>query len=216
MDMNSQCKMIIFDMDGVVLDSEPLHEIARQMMYEKYGITPDDSFPDPVGKSARGFWQIVGEKYNRTWNNYEMEEEQFRLVAEQVENHDVPPTKGLIHVIEWAKERGIKIGLASSSARTLVGRVLAALDIEEYFDVVVSGDEVESKKPAPDVYEKVLRLAGFTPKEAVAVEDSTTGVGAAKNAGVYCYGYRNETSGEQDLSGADEVLENLTELTDKI
>ncbi len=213
--MNSQCKIIIFDMDGVVLDSEPLHEIARQMMYEKYGIIPDDSFPDPVGKSARGFWQIVGEKYNRTWNNYDMEEEQFRLVAEQVENHDVPPTKGLIPVIEWAKERGIKIGLASSSARMLVDRVLAALDIKKYFDVVVSGDEVENKKPAPDLYEKVLRLAGFTPEEAVAVEDSTTGVGAAKNAGIYCHGYRNETSGEQDLSKADKVIESLTELMDK-
>lgn len=210
--MNSQCKMIIFDMDGVILDSEPLHETARQMMYQKYGVTPRDSFPDPVGMSAREFWQIVGRAYDRTWDHYEMEEEQFRLVAEQVEDLKIPPSEGFIQVAELARREEIKIGLASSSARMLVDRAISALSVKQYFDVVVSGDEVEKKKPAPDVYEKVLRLAGVSPEEAVAVEDSAVGVDAAKNAGIYCYGYRNETSGQQDLSRADEVIESLTEL----
>lgn len=210
--MDSRIKILIFDMDGVILDSEPLHETARQIMYEKYDIVADESFPDPVGKSARGFWKMVGEKYGRCWDIYQMEEEQFRLVAEQVESNHTPPTKGLLKVLEWGRKEGIKIGLASSSARLLVDRVLAALKIAQYFDVAVSGDEVDNKKPAPDVYERVLQIAGFKPEEAAAVEDSGTGVKAAKNAGIYCYGYKNETSGNQNLTDADSVIMNLEDI----
>ena len=205
-------KILIFDMDGVVLDSEPLHQRAREMMYEKYGVKPLECFPDPVGKSSRLFWETVADICGMAWDSKQMEDEQFSLVAEQVETGRVPVTEGLLEVLGQAEEEGIKTGLATSSDRAMVERVLRALGIIQHFDIIVTGDEVANKKPFPDVYERVLEIAGISPDRAAAVEDSSAGVEAAKSAGIYCYGYRNETSGEQNLEKADRVVGHLRDV----
>ena len=205
-------KLIIFDMDGVVLDSEPLHENARQMMFGRIGIVPDETFPDPVGKSSSGFWRKIIERCKIEGEPYELEAEQYLLVAEQIRDNRVPPSDGLLEVLKWARGQGIKIGLASSSTRPLVDKALEYLGVKKYFDYTVSGNEVKSKKPAPDVYLKVLEQAGVEAFHAVAVEDSRAGVEAARGAGIYCFGYRNETSGNQDISGADQMIDSLREI----
>jgi HAD superfamily hydrolase (TIGR01509 family) len=205
-------KIMIFDMDGVILDSEPLHENARQMMFRNFGIVPDKNFPNPVGKSSSGFWRTVSGLCGLDRDAYELEAEQYRLVAVQIKENNVPVSDGLMDLLNWAKEHGVKIGLASSSTRVLVDDTLNLLGVREYFDYTVSGDEVQTKKPAPDPYLKVLNLSGFAPEEAFAVEDSNSGVQAAKNAGIFCYGYDNPTSGDQDLSNADQVIKSLKEI----
>lgn len=211
-----EIKLVIFDMDGVILDSEPLHENARQIMFEKYGIVPDASFPDPVGKSASGFWRTVIKICNLDGNPYTFEEEQYRLVAMQIEKNHVTPSDGFLEVLNWAKTQGIEIGLASSSNRILVDDTLRLLDIVTYFDYTVSGDEVNKKKPAPDVYQKVLRMSGIYAEQAVAVEDSSTGIEAAKSAGIFCFGYQNETSGGQNIGEADRVIGHLAEIMEQV
>lgn len=205
-------KIIIFDMDGVILDSEPLHENARQMMFREFGIVPDDTFPDPVGKSSSGFWRKIIELCGIEGEPYALEKEQYRLVAKQIEENHIPPSDGLKEVLAWAKAHGVKIGLASSSTRVLVDDALRLLGVDEAFDYTVSGDEIKAKKPAPDAYLKVLELSGFSAENAVAIEDSCAGVTAAKNAGVFCFGYRNATSGEQNIDAADKIIENLKEI----
>lgn len=205
-------KIIIFDMDGVILDSEPLHENARQMMFRNFGIVPDENFPNPVGKSSSGFWRTVSGLCGLEQDAYALEAEQYRLVAVQIEENHVPTSDGLMEILSWAKENGVKIGLASSSTRVLVDNTLNLLGIRECFDFTVSGDEVIQKKPAPYPYLKVLEMSGFAPEEAVAVEDSNSGVQAAKNAGIFCYGYDNPTSGDQDLSNSDQIIKSLREI----
>lgn len=207
-----EMKLIIFDMDGVILDSEPLHENARQMMFKEYGVIPDETFPDPVGKSSSGFWRTMIEMGKLKGDPYDLEEKQYRLVAWQIEQNKVPPSEGLIDVLTWAKDHGVKIGLASSSTRTLVDDALRLLGISRYFEYTVSGNEVKVKKPAPDVYLKVLQMAGVKAEEAAAVEDSSAGVEAAKNARIFCFGYKNETSGGQDISQADVAISHLKEI----
>ena len=145
-------RLIIFDMDGVILDSEPLHENARQMMFKKYGIIPDEKMPEAVGKSSSGFWRKVIEIYQIEGEPYALEKEQYHLVAKQIEENDVKPSDGLVELIMDAKEKGMGIALASSSTRILVDDSLRLLGIAEQFDVTVSGDEIPKKKPAPDVY----------------------------------------------------------------
>lgn len=205
-------ELLIFDMDGVVLDSEPLHENARQWMFRELGISPDDRLPDPVGKSSSGFWRRVLEVYHMEGDPYELEKRQYSLVARQIEENHLQPSDGFLDVVKRAKERGIRIGLASSSTRVLVDDALRLLDVDRYFDITVSGDEVAHKKPEPDVYLKVLELAGGEPGRSAAVEDSEAGVRAARRAGIFCYGYVNETSGRQDVSGADKVIRHLGEI----
>ena len=204
--------MIVFDMDGVILDSEPLHENARQMMFQKYHITPNDSFPPPVGNSSSGFWRQVFALCGLEGDAYELEAEQYYLVAKQIKDNNLPPSDGLLEVFRWAKEQGMKIGLASSSTRVLVDDVLDLMQIRAYFDYTVSGDEIARKKPAPDAYLKVLEMAGLPAEAAMAVEDSGTGIAAAKAAGLYCFGYENPTSGEQNLSQSDRIIKHLKEI----
>ncbi len=207
--MKPNLKILIFDMDGVILDSEPLHENARQMMFREFGIVPDETFPEATGKSSSGFWRQIIQKCGIDGEPYALEARQYYLVAQQIRENHVPPSEGLLEVLRWAKEHDVKIGLASSSTRVLVDEALRLLGIGGQFDYTVSGNEVPVKKPAPDVYLKVLEMAGLSPECAAAVEDSAAGVAAAKNAGIFCYGYKNSTSGEQDISAADEIIEHL-------
>lgn len=209
---NNKKTLLIFDMDGVLLDSEPLHERAREIMYEKYGVVPDKNFPNPVGKDSGEFWKLVIEQQGLSGDPYEWEKEQFSLVADQIEEQHIQPTEGLREVLRWAKEQGLKIGLASSSNRNLVDRALALLGVAEAFDYTVSGEEVKNKKPAPDVYQAVLKKAGIPAKEALAVEDSAAGVEAARKAGIFCFGYQNPTSKGQKLEKADRVIDSLREI----
>lgn len=205
-------KLLIFDMDGVVLDSEPLHEEARQRMFLQMGIMPDNRLPNPVGKSSSGFWRNVLHTYKIDGDPYVLEKKQYELVAEQIRENHLKPSEGFEDVVRTAQKRGIRIALASSSTRELVDKTLRLLGVEAYFDITVSGDEVARKKPAPDVYIKTLQLAGVEPGEAAAVEDSQAGVISAQSAGIYCYGYKNVTSGNQDISFADHKISSLLDI----
>ena len=214
--MNKDLKIIIFDMDGVVLDSEPLHENARQMMFKEFGIVPDETFPEAVGKSSCGFWQEVLDLCGLEGDSQAMENRQYALVAQQIEENHVKPSEGFWDIVEWAKAHDVKVGLASTSTRVLINDSLRLLGVKDAFDYTVSGNEIARKKPAPDSYLKVLEYAGIEAEYAIAIEDSTPGVAAAKNAGIFCFGYQNVTSGEQDLSKADKIVDSLTEIMDWI
>lgn len=205
-------KMIIFDMDGVILDSEPFHENARQMIYERLGLVPDETFPEAVGNSASEFWRKVTELCGIEADPLELEAEQYRLVAQQARELNTPPSDGLIELLEWAKEYKILVGLASSSVRQLVDDVLEHLGIGHYFFCTVSSNDIARRKPDPDAYLKALELADIGPDSAVAVEDSRTGVLAAKKAGLFTFGYVNPTSGAQNLEAADLVIKSLREI----
>lgn len=214
--MVKDLKIIIFDMDGVVLDSEPLHENARQIMFKELGIVPDETFPEAVGKSSSGFWRQIIALCGIEGEPYALEARQYALVAKQIEENHIQPSEGFLDIVKWAKEHGVKVGLASSSTRVLVDDALRLLGVREYFDFTVSGNEIGAKKPAPDSYLKVLELSGAASENAIAVEDSAAGVAAAKTAGIYCYGYQNPTSGEQDLSKADKVIQSLKEIRNEL
>lgn len=205
-------RAIIFDMDGVILNSEPLHEKVRQQMFCEMNIVLDDTFPDPVGKATDEFWELILKKLERAGDSQEKSKEHYRRVAELVEQEQVGPSEGLIEVLEWAKKNQIKIGIASSSLRYLVDSVLRILEIDQYFDCTVAGDEVQRKKPAPDIYKKALSQLGIQPEDAIAVEDSKSGIEAAKAAGIFCFGYQNPTSGEQNLQQADCRIKQLNEI----
>ena len=87
-------KLLIFDMDGVILDSEPLHENARQMIFRRFGIVPDETFPDPVGNSSSGFWREVIKKCGIEGEPYALEKEQYRLVAQDRAGFVLYPCSG--------------------------------------------------------------------------------------------------------------------------
>lgn len=214
--MSNKLKLIIFDMDGVIVDSEPLHEYARQQMFKDYNIVPTVDFPEPVGNSSSGFWSAVCELCKLDMCGEELEREQYRHVAEQIEARNLGPQEGVMDILHWAKANDCKIGLASSSSRTLVDATLRLLKITDFFEFTKAGNEVEHKKPAPDLYLSVLDQAGVAAEAAIAIEDSSSGVKAAQVAGIFCYGYLAPTAEGQDLSQADCLVSNLSEIVAKI
>lgn len=205
-------KILIFDMDGVVLESEPLHENARKMMIQELGLDASREFPEAVGKSSSGFWRQVVEKFHLDGDPNDFEKRQYQYVAMQIKEKKMKPSEGFEKLVLDGKAQGLKNALASSSTRVLVDETLRLLGIRACFDITVAGNEIPKKKPEPDVYLKVLELSGIEASCALAIEDSKAGVEAAQRAGICCYGYRNPTSGNQDISKADKIVNSLNEI----
>lgn len=209
-------KAIIFDMDGVILDSEPFHKRAREIMFQKYSIVPDENFPEAVGRSSVEFWQAVIDLKGMNNDAVKLTREQFDLVEQQIRENHTPASDGLRDVLVWAKEKGVKIALASASDDILVTNSLKLTGVYDYFDHLVTSSDITKVKPDPESYLKAMQKAGVTADEAVAVEDSKSGVQSAKSAGLYCFGYSNPTSGGQDISRADIIIDNIGKVLEYI
>lgn len=110
------------------------------------------------------------------------------------------------------KRNGYTLAVASSSPKNEIIRNLKALDLDDYFTVKVSGEEVRNSKPAPDVFLKAAELLGASPEKCTVIEDTANGSRAAKAAGMYCIGFANPDYPEQDLSVCDKVIESYEEI----
>lgn len=193
---------IVFDLDGVIADTEPLHRKAKERLLAELacGVAVDlDAY---VGRPNSELWHSVIARCGVGCSAEELERRQYDSILEQARANGTRPSAGLEALLDFLAVAGIGCGLCSSSDRYYVERMLAFLGLEKRFAPIVAGDEVPRKKPAPDGYRKATLEAGCEAGRVVAVEDSRAGVTAALAAGLRCIGYGNPTSGEQDLSGA--------------
>lgn len=177
-------KAVIFDMDGVLFDTERLSINAWDYAGGKMNIrrTGDMVFKT-LGVNVRTVNRILKEEYGESFSI-----ELFRTYCNEYMNkyfaqNKVPVKDGLYHILKYLKSNHFKIALASSSSEKTVLRNLESAEITEYFDVIVCGDMVEKSKPAPDIYLKASALLGISPVECYAVEDSRNGLLSAGNAG---------------------------------
>lgn len=206
-------KAFIFDMDGVIIDSEPIHfEIdVETMKYFGVTIAPHelDRF---VGMTNPEMWSILKQEYSIPQSVSEITEYQLKSKIELIRSTDLAPIEGIQELIFDLKKNNILIGLASSSPRAFINEVLRKYNFFEYFDSIISGEEVTKGKPAPDIYLEVSNQLNSKPNECWVLEDSKNGVQAAKAAGMKCIGFINENSGNQDLSRADIIVNNIRDI----
>ncbi len=203
----------IFDMDGVIIDSEPLHFSADKMLLQEFGVTiTDEELHAYVGTTDRLMWSELKEKYNLQLSLDELLARQKQYKRQVFTGRELQPVKGINELLGDLKKKGIPTGLASSSARDFIELILQKLKIRAYFQAVVSGEEVENSKPAPDIFLQAAKLLNAAPANCVVLEDSEHGVKAAKAAGMKCIAYRNPSSGRQDLSAADKIVTTLENL----
>jgi HAD superfamily hydrolase (TIGR01509 family) len=202
-------------MDGVILDSEPLHDRARRRLFKEFNITEDERLPDPVGASAPERWRLICELFHLDKDPIAIARYQFECVVEYVKEMNLPCTKGLIETLDEAKKRGITLALASSSPKWMVEEVLDYYGIIDYFKVIATADNVTKRKPDPQIYEFVLKKAGFKPEESAAIEDSQAGILSAKAARIYCFAYKGENAVWQDQSASDKVIHDLREIFER-
>lgn len=203
-------KAFIFDMDGVIIDSEPLHFETDKMVMKEFGVeVSDEELTSFVGTTNPYMWSVLLEKYKLSTSVEELLELQNKYKSQMFGQSKLSPIEGITELILNLRERGAYIGLASSSSRQFITMILKALNIYHYFDVIVSGEEVINSKPAPDIFLKAAQELQVDPENCIVLEDSENGVIGAKAAGMKCIAFKNPNSGIQDLTQADCIVPTL-------
>lgn len=175
---------IIFDMDGVLIDSEPVYLRDTYTFLKNHGI--EVNYKDLyvlIGISSDSFWQTIADMWKTKITIEEIET--LYNKETQIFHYQTVIFPHVTTILSNIKERGIKIGLASSSPMENIKTVLQDCQITEYFDVIVSGESFKESKPNPEIYVAAMTKLGAHPKKCIAVEDSSVGIEAAKRAGMY-------------------------------
>jgi HAD superfamily hydrolase (TIGR01509 family) len=205
---------VIFDLDGVILDSEELWDEVREgLARERGGGWSDQAQADMMGMSSTEWSRYMHDVLGLS----EPPEQLNLLVVERMQGRyreRLPVIDGAVEAVRRIGARW-PLGLASSSNRPLIDAALSGMGIGELFRATVSSEEVERGKPAPDVYLETAHRLGVEPAKAVAIEDSGSGIGSARDAGMRVVAIPNPhfPPPEDVLADADLVLDGLAELT---
>ncbi|MGB9679943.1 MAG: HAD family hydrolase [Thermoanaerobacteraceae bacterium] len=215
-------KGIIFDMDGVIIDSEPIHIKLENELFSKLGFSiSEEEHNTFIGASSFYMWRKIKDKFNLTYTV----EELVKMDRENYLNYitktgDITFVKGVKEVIKNIPKDKYKLAVASSSPIEVIDLVVRKLNLIKTFDVLISGDFVRNSKPAPDIFLYTAEKLGLESSECVVIEDSKNGILGAKSAGMSVIGFLNKNSGNQDLSSADVIIEsfniNLIEIIKKL
>ena len=206
-------RALVFDFDGLILDTEEPVYRSWLEVYQAHGEElPFERWVQIVGSTTTGFHP-----------QYHLEERLGRPLPKEVLDRRIgrrtemilaqAVLPGVVQHLDAARERGLKLGVASSSTREWVAGHLARLGILERFECLRCRDDVANAKPEPDLYLAVLECLGVDASEAIAIEDSPNGVAAARRAGMRCVAIPNSITAGLDLSEADITLTSLAELT---
>lgn len=205
---------VLFDMDGVLVDSEPVHaqlvvELARARGIQ---LSPAD-FQDYVGRSPLNQWEDLCARFGLDEAPEDIAAGQIQAYYQRVRDGQAPPVMpGVLALIEGLQAAGVKLAVASSNASRTVAAVVEALGLGAQLQAWVGGDEVARPKPAPDVFLEAAARVGVPAEACVVIEDSAHGVRAAHAAGMRVFGFENPSSFAQDLRAADRVFHRFSEL----
>lgn len=202
-------KAIIFDMDGVIIDSEPLHIKLERELFKNLGLNiSHEEHLSFVGSTSHYMWDAVKNKYNLPYTVEELVEADRTKYLNYISSPEgsIKPIDGVNELIKELHSCGLKLAVASSSPIDVIELVVKTLKLDKYFDVLVTGDYVDKSKPEPDIFLYAANKLGVKPDECVVIEDSYNGVQAAKKAGMKIIGFINPNSGKQDLSSADLLI----------
>jgi HAD superfamily hydrolase (TIGR01509 family) len=207
-------RAVIFDMDGVILDSQPYHFAVEEKIFREKGIAVStEESHSFVGMAGDRMWSYVKNKFGLKESIAElMAFDNSVRIDYFLSLENVRPMPGIMELLEDLCWNNIKIALASSSSVEVIDIFIAKLGIRNYFQQIISGDFVEKGKPAPDIFIHTARALQEPAAACVVIEDSANGVKAAKRAGMKCIGFSNANSGDQDLSLADRVIDDFTHL----
>jgi len=208
-------RTVIFDMDGVIIDTEPIHRNAFFTHFGELGISvSDEMYATFLGSSTRNMYQRIKKAFGL---NEEVEDlmnrkrELFNKQFDEDTGLDLLP--GVRRLIEDLHQAGVQLLVASSASKATINRVFKRFDLYPYFSHLISGEDFTESKPNPEIFNHAVALSQTPRNECIIIEDSTNGIAAAKAAGVYCIGYASEHSILQNLGLADQVIHHFDELS---
>jgi HAD superfamily hydrolase (TIGR01509 family) len=207
-------KTVIFDMDGVIVDTELVHRYAYYKQFGELNIeVPEEMYTSFTGLSTRNTFQKLKDHFQ-----LEQDVESLILRKRSIFNdafdskEDLTLLDGVENLIKDFHSNGMQLIVASSASKETINRVFTRFNLHQYFSHIVSGEDFPQSKPHPAIFLHAASLS-IAPKEScIVIEDSTNGVKAAKAADIFCVGYNSLHSKDQDLSLADVVINHFDEL----
>lgn len=205
-------KAVIFDMDGVIINSEPLHhKVEREIVEELGGKLSDEEVASFVGTTDYNMWSKIKKKFNLELSVEELIEMKKERFMKEIDEIQLVPN--FIDFMLSLYKKGYLMAIASSNNRKIVDTIVNKFQLYKYMKFIISGEEVKRSKPDPEIFLTAAKKMNVTPSDCIVIEDATNGVKAAKAAGMKCIGLKNTDTGKQDLSEADLIIENFNELS---
>ena len=202
-------KALIFDMDGVIIDSEPLWEKAERILLNRKGIEYDHNYRDKImGLNQDDSARVLKETFNLKEPIETIISERIDILLRIYEEY-LELVPGFLKLLKKLTHHNFLLALASSSPKIVIDYVLNKFSLYEYFQVVVSGDSVEHGKPFPDIYLLASDKLGIKPNESVVIEDSINGLNASKRAGMFCIVLPDKSLNKNDYHEADLIINSL-------
>ena len=211
-------KAVLFDMDGVIVDTEPLHRKAYHLMFDDYKIAVSAQLYESfTGQSTLNICKRLVDEFN-------LKNAPEDLVAQKRKHFkylfDNDPSlqliDGVLPLIKSYYKEGYTLVLASSASMPNINRIFERFDLNQYFVAKFSGADLERSKPHPEIFEKAAEASGYSREHCMVIEDSTNGIKAANSAGIYCVAYKSEHSTNQDYTLADLVISSFSEIAPQI
>lgn len=201
-------------MDGVIVDTEPVHHFAYYQHFNELNIeVSDEMYRSFTGNSTRNIFQKLKAQFDLQEDVEDLILRKRHLFNEAFDlKEDLYLIDGVEELIKDLHANGIQLIVASSASKVTINRVFARFNLHQYFTHIVSGEDFPKSKPHPAIFEHAASLS-IAPKEnCIVIEDSTNGIQAAVSAGIYCVGYDSFHSKDQDLSKANIVIRHFNEL----
>ena len=205
---------VIFDMDGVIVDTEPVHRYAYFKQFNELNITvSEEMYTSFTGFSTRNTFQKLKEVFIIEHEVEDLIQRKRNIFNDAFDSKaDLELLKGVENLIKELHQNGMQLILASSASKVTIELVFNRFKLHDYFTHVVSGEDFPKSKPHPAIFEHAASLS-IAPKEnCIVIEDSTNGIKAAKAAGILCIGYNSIHSEAQYLSQADVIINHFNEL----
>ena len=207
-------KAVLFDMDGVIVDTEPLHRKAYFKMFETFGANvSDELYAQFAGASTRKVCQTVIDTFGLDKSFEDLQDVKrgyFKEMFYHDADFDLIP--GVRKLIEHYHENGVKLVLASSASPVTIEMVFEKFGLDPYFVGKISGAELKESKPHPEIFLIAAEISGEPKENCMVIEDSSNGILAAHRAGIFCSGFKSEHTHGQDYTLANLVVNDFKDL----